>query len=353
MQSRRGFLSGVLALASCVPPAWADAGGPRYLSSARLPNGAHALIGLRADGGLAFSQPLPARGHAAAAHPNRAEAVAFARRPGTYGLVIDCMTGRVSHRLETPPARHFYGHGAFSADGATLFTTENDIATGAGRIGVWDADAGYRRIGELPSGGVGPHEIIRIAQTGELAVANGGIRTHPDTGREKLNLDEMRPNLTLMAPEGRIADVAELPATLHQNSLRHIADLPGGRVACAFQWQGDPFAAPSIVGVYTPGGGLALLPMAEGFLRGLDGYAGSIAALGAQRLVASFPRGNALQVFDLESGAARTLRQTDVCGVAGAMATDGLGGVQRIGQGGFTRLAQHAMAFDNHLVQVG
>ncbi len=31
-----------------------------------------------------------------------------------------------------------------------------------------------------------------------LVVANGGLRTHPDTGRETLNPDDMSPNLALI-----------------------------------------------------------------------------------------------------------------------------------------------------------
>ena len=54
----------------------------------------------------------------------------------------------------------------------------------------------------MPSGGIGPHEILRLPGARLLAIANGGIHTRPDTGREKLNLDTMRPNLTLMDEDG-------------------------------------------------------------------------------------------------------------------------------------------------------
>jgi hypothetical protein len=63
------------------------------------------LHGLTASGGSAVPDPLPGRGHAAAAHPTRAEAVAFARRPGTFALVIDCATGETRHRLTPPEGR--------------------------------------------------------------------------------------------------------------------------------------------------------------------------------------------------------------------------------------------------------
>ena len=56
--------------------------------------------------------------------------MAFARRPGTFALVIDCAEGREVARLHTPEGRHFYGHGAFTPDGGLLFTTENAIEDG-------------------------------------------------------------------------------------------------------------------------------------------------------------------------------------------------------------------------------
>ena len=355
MPSRRSFLGSLLAASSLATTGWAAAGGPAYLAAARKPAGDYALIGLDAGGEIAFDIPLPTRGHAAAAHPTRAEAVAIARRPGTYGLVLDCRTGDLRHRIEAPEGRHFYGHGAFSRDGTRLYTPENEIATGAGRIGIWDRTKGYARIGDVPSGGIGPHEILRIPGTDRLAIANGGIRTHPDTGREKLNLDTMEPNLTLMSEEGVIVDQAALDAEWHQNSLRHISATPDGRVACAFQWQGDLFDPAPLLAVYRPGAGLNLLDVPEGRLLAMNGYAGSVAFFeGGQKIAVTSPRGSVLQIFDAKAGFETQIQQDDVCGVApgvtGALATDGLGRVGRVTGHGIAPLRRHDLAFDNHLV---
>ena len=106
---------------------WAAAGAPDYLAAAGLPDGGYCLLGLTAAGGECFRLPLPDRGHAAAAHPERPEAVAFARRPGTFALVIDCAEGREVARLHSPEGRHFFGHGAFTPDGgAALHHRERD-----------------------------------------------------------------------------------------------------------------------------------------------------------------------------------------------------------------------------------
>ena len=213
---------------------WADAGAPTYLSAAKLMSGAYALIGLSDTARVRFALPLPGRGHAAAAHPTQPLAVAFARRPGTFALVIDCVSGGVRATLTAPPGRHFYGHGAFDAEGALLLTAENDFERGVGRVGVWSVEEDFRRIDEFSSGGVGPHEVVVDRGSGRLIAANGGIQTHPESGRAKLNLPTMRPNIAYLdASTGEILDVIEPSAALRKNSLRHLAARGDGLIAVA------------------------------------------------------------------------------------------------------------------------
>ncbi|MEL6642736.1 MAG: DUF1513 domain-containing protein [Pseudomonadota bacterium] len=357
MPTRRRILAGMAAATALPRASWADVGAPTHLTAAKDPDGTFALYGLRGDARFAFRIPLPARGHAAVAHPTRAEAVAFARRPGTFALVLDCATGRVSHRLSAPKGRHFYGHGAFSENGDLLFTTENEIETGQGRIGVWSRPAGYARVGEFASGGIGPHEILRVPGTNRLAIANGGIRTHPDRGREKLNLATMRPNLTIVGEDGEVRDVAEVPQAMHQNSLRHIAARADGLIACAFQWQGDVFAAPSPLALYQPGGSLTFIGEDQHLGRAFAGYAGSVAfSAPGDSLAITSPRAGLVALIDVAQHSLRQYRQADICGVSadhdGILATDGMGGVHRV-TAEPRRLAQHALAFDNHLIRIG
>ncbi|WP_300061532.1 DUF1513 domain-containing protein [uncultured Roseobacter sp.] len=354
MPNRRAFLAGLLASGMTAELSWADAGGPSHLAAAMRPDGAYVLVGVRPGGELAFTQPLPGRGHAAVAHPARPEAVAFARRPGTYALVIDCVSGRVLQHLSAPAGHHFYGHGAFSADGLRLFTTENHIESGQGRIGIWAREEGYARVGDMPSGGIGPHEMLRLPGQATLAVANGGILTRPETGRETLNLGTMRPNLTLMREEGEIMAQAALPEALHHSSLRHIAGCADGSVACGFQWEGDPFDSPALVGLYRDGA-LHLLDSPPQATRRLNAYVGSVAGLPDGRIAVTSPRGGVVQVFDPTLGFLSQSPQADICGVAASggagLATDGLGGVHHVGER-LTRIGQHDLAFDNHLVAI-
>lgn len=354
MRSRRGFLAGALAAGLMPRATWADAGSPAFLTAALRPDGQYLLCGLSEAGGLLFTIPIPGRGHAACAHPSRPEAVAFARRPGTFAMVIDCGSGDVTARLEAPEGRHFYGHGAFDAGGDVLLTTENDFDAGRGVIGVWDARNGYRRMGEFASGGVGPHDI-KVLPGGGFVVANGGIETHPDTGRIKLNIPTMRPNLSILEEQGAVADVIELAPELHKNSIRHLAVAENGTIAFAMQWQGDQTADVPLLGVTRADGSgdVRLTASARGYV----GYLGSIALSpdGGQIAVTS-PRSGVLTMFDAES-LARVQQEDlpDVCGVvgrsAGFLATTGAGYVWEQAAG--TPPVQHDLMWDNHLVRVG
>lgn len=354
MTTRRAFLAS-LAAASALPGlGWADAGNPAFLAAARTGEDAYSLIGLSAEATELFRLPLPARGHAAAAHPTRPEAVAFARRPGTYALVIDCARGRIAARLTPPEGRQFNGHGAFSPDGTLLYTSEVIAETSEGRIGLWDA-TGWQRQGEFASAGIGPHELRRHG-TG-LVVANGGIRTDPQD-RRKLNLDSMRPNLTYLSAEGRVEDQVELPPDLAQNSIRHLALAPDGTVAFAMQWEGDPALSVPLLGLHRRGAAPRLAEAPETEAAALRGYAGSIAIdRTGRRIALTSPPGGAVQIFDAEGAFLETLRRTDASGVAalddGFLLTDGTGGLTRITPDRMTPLTTAPLAWDNHLVAVG
>ncbi|MEL6584912.1 MAG: DUF1513 domain-containing protein [Pseudomonadota bacterium] len=316
MPSRRTFLAGAAAL--CAAPAWSAVGNPSHVAAARHFDGTFWLRGIGEGGADLFAVPLPGRGHAAAAHPTRAEAVAFARRPGTFALVLDCTNGRVIAELKAPEGHHFYGHGVFSQDGTRLYTTENAYDLGEGRIGVWNTAAGYQRIASLPSHGVGPHEIIRLPESETLVVANGGIETHPETGRAKLNLDTMRPNLSYLNQHGELLEQLHLPSDLRLNSIRHIAASPSGEVAIGCQWQGDIADTQPLVWTHKPGERPQPLALSDQNWRAFEGYIGSVAWSGdGAQLIATSPRGGVvLSQAYLEPS--RLWFASDVCGAASA-----------------------------------
>lgn len=350
MATRRGFLAGLAASALPARMSWADAGSPAFVAAGKEGDG-YSLHGLTERGEGIFRIALPARGHAAATHPVRAETVAFARRPGTFAIVLNCVTGEVTHRLAPPDGRQFNGHGVFSPDGTVLMTSELVAHGSEGRVGLWETE-GYARIGEWKTGGIGPHDM-KLLPGGRLVVANGGIETDP-TDRTKLNIATMQPNLSLLDREGRIVEQMELADGLHQNSIRHLA-IHGGRVAFAMQWEGDPAESVPQLGLWHPGEAVTLCPPAEADAFAMKGYAGSIAwtADGA-RIAITSPKGGALMLFDGAGAALATNRRADICGVAaegaGFVATDGQGGIWACNDRGLAPLTKGGAAWDNHLV---
>ena len=182
MTARRGFMAGLAAL-SLSKPGWADAGNPAFLGAVREGE-AFTRQDLTETGDSLFCIPLPARGHAPDANPALPHAVALARRPSSFALMIDCASGRVLFCLTLPHGQQFDGHGCFSADGAELMTSEVLGDPSEGPIGLSDA-SDYAHIGVMPSGVIGPRDLKRI-DDGRIDVANGGIRIEP-ADRTKLN----------------------------------------------------------------------------------------------------------------------------------------------------------------------
>lgn len=361
MTTRRAFLRGAAGFgtATLVPRiGWAAAGSPHYLAAAGLPDQSFWLLGLTEEGVETFRLRLPDRGHAAAAHPKRPEAVAFARRPGTFALVIDCAEGREVARLHSPDDRHFYGHGAFTPDGRLLFTTENAISEGTGRLGIWDAADGYKRIGEVWSGGAGPHEVRLMPDGRRFAVANGGIETDPTSGRAELNLATMRSSLAYVdVASGEVVETLALDEALRPNSIRHIAAGRDGTLAAGLQWQGSDLEHPALLAVHRPGSGsLALYDAEPSVQRRMRNYAGSVAVSDdGMRAAITGPRGGLMLVFALDTGAVEVVEAPDICGVAalgaGFACSTGEGRFLTLGGGvGEARIA--GLAFDNHLVRI-
>ncbi len=357
MATRRAFLAGAGAVAAGSLPrlGWAAVGSPALIAAGREGEDTYVLQGLDEAGESLFQLPLPARGHAACAHPTRAEAVGFARRPGTFALVIDCSNGGVVQRLSPPEGNQFNGHGTFSADGAVLMTSEVVAETSEGRVGLWDTQ-GYRRIGEWASGGIGPHDMKLLAD-GRLAVANGGIRTDPKD-RTKLNIGQMRPNLAVLGADGLLVDLMELSPEFWPNSIRHLALAADGTLAFAMQWEGDPAEVVPLLGLWRPGAASRLCAARPEEAALMRGYVGSVAFSGDETRVAiTSPKGGAVMVFDAAGEPVVTHRRADLCGLAAArdadfIVTDGQGAVWSCTDAGLGLAARHETQWDNHLIRI-
>lgn len=323
----------------------------------RIVEDGFAVSAVDGRGHLRWSLPLPERGHSVTFHPTRPLGVVFARRPGRFAVVFDHAAGTVLRRIDAAPERHFYGHGTFTADGRFLLTSENAFSTGEGRLGVRDAEDDFRQVGELPSHGVGPHDVRLMPDGNTLVVANGGIRTHPDFERQKLNLDQMRPSLAFLdVASGRLGEAFMLPEPLHQLSIRHLDVAADGRVGVAMQYEGAKQDAVPLVALCD---GTALRPFTASaeISRELRHYTGSMAFdTTGRHLAVSGPRGNLVIIWD--SRDARLVERLDLadgCGVAAAEAgfvlTSGNGRVLRWSpNAGLVALDASRGGWDNHLM---
>lgn len=371
---RRQFLAGAgaLALGGMVP--LKGGRGAALAGCFRDRSGADFFATLAADGRSCFSVGLPARGHGMADRPGvtgAGEVVAFARRPGTFALAIDA-DGAVAHHLKPVSGRHFQGHGVFSADGRYLFASENHFQRGRGVIGIYDAADSYRRIGEHASHGIGPHDMALLPDSRTLAVANGGILTHPDEGRAKLNLPTMKPSLAFIdIASGRLAREFRLAPELHQLSIRHLSVAADGAVAVALQYQGPKTRLLALVGLADParfGDRIRLLDAPPEVTARMRHYCGSVAFDESGRYFAvSSPRGGLATLWDRrEPGFAKVIDLADVCGVAPAgtgrfVFSSGADGMVRAGatagsgsgDGDLTPLSSpwlRRVHWDNHLI---
>lgn len=314
---------------------------------------AAALVSER--GALIASVDLPDRGHDIVFSPDGARAVAFARQPGNFAIVFDPQGRTAPVTLVSPADRHFFGHGAFSPDGRLLFATENDFESAQGVIGIYEVQAGYRRVSEFPTYGTGPHEMLLLPDGLTFVVANGGIETHPDYGRTELNLETMDPSVAFIdARDGSLIGQLRLDAGLHQLSIRHMAVDAGGRVWFGCQYRGAPEDRPQLVGYATRDGEIRLIELPDGTLDGLRNYIGSVAvSANGLHVAISSPEGGLVLVLDAGRGTVSgTLDLANGCGIApagaGFAASSGTGVLVGLdgadlpgGQAGFN--------FDNHL----
>jgi len=364
--NRRTLLAGLSALGLVVVlPKGALAATDRagFLTTARDKlSGRFLLARVDEDLNIVWEQSLPGRAHGTNLTPDGMAVLVVGRRPGMFAVLFDVETGETIRTLVPVTGRHFYGHGVYSYDGGMLFMTENAYETGDGMIGVYDARDGYKRIGEFSSGGVGPHQLELLEDGRTLTIANGGIRTHPDRGREKLNLDTMRSSLTLIDSEsGTIMDDFSLPdADDRLLSLRHLA-LDGPRVVIVAQDQAKGGRHRQLTYYADTAGGNGLTPLTtpDTAQPHFNGYCGSVATDAATSTVAvSSPRGNTVAIWRSKGtsyGWLGEIALADCCGLGGCMVTTGSGVVRKMDAAGHT-VAERSYPFrqwDNHLTPIG
>ncbi|MEO0423857.1 MAG: DUF1513 domain-containing protein [Pseudomonadota bacterium] len=361
---RRSLLVGALAAAlSSACGRLPVARESRFISGASDAHGAHYLAAFDGHGEVQWRTPLPFRGHEVVPSLDGEYAVLVARRPGTGLVRVRLTDGAVLTQTVAGPDRHFYGHGAITQDGAHLLTSENDFARERGVVSVRDART-LKVLEEYPSYGIGPHELRWLSDHRTLAIANGGISTHPAYGRSKLNVPDMQPSLALVDTQSWQL-IGSTKPQVHLNSVRHIDVLPDDRVIIGMQHQGEHGTDIPIVAISSLDQGVRALPCPPADLHALAMYVADVCVDPATgHAVATCPRGNRITFWDTAHNAyVGSLRLADAAGVCidsstnEFVVTSGRGNIYRLGVSDFTLRADKTarapgLRWDNHVVAV-
>jgi hypothetical protein len=293
---------------------------------------------------------LPDRGHDVTYDPISRRAVAFARRPGTFALVFDSVSGATVKLIEATEDRHFFGHGAFSPDGKLLYIAENNFDNYAGMIGLYDVRADFRKVGEFPAHGMDTHDIQIIEGGRYMAIANGGIKQHPDQGRAKLNLDHMEPSLVIIdLAEGQLVEKQTLPEEIRQLSTRHMDIDANGAIWFGCQFEGARDRRPRLLGRFRRGEAFSFLEMPEDVLDGFDNYIGSVMVNREAGLVAvSSPKGGQWAAFHVDNG--QLAFQEKIAGVCG-LVPEGKSFLRSTENGNLGNKTV-PLAWDNHITRL-
>jgi hypothetical protein len=270
--------------------------------------------------GQVLSQiPTPTRAHGMSRSPD-GSLLSVARRPGDW-LLHWQPDGTVLrwHWIETD--RAFNGHVLHSPDGRLVFTTETNLETGLGLIGVRDGRS-LQKIAEWATHGMDPHELTwassGVFQHDVIMVANGGIPSRPETGRIKVDLNRMDPSLTAL--DARTGDrLGQWRLADPRLSIRHLAwhRHADGHTALGLALQAEheepalKQAAP-VLALWTPSTGLKLADLSPS---PLAGYGGAIVST-TDGFAVSAPKSHAVGRWDVNGQWQRVHSQREACALA-------------------------------------
>ncbi|MEM7100261.1 MAG: DUF1513 domain-containing protein [Pseudomonadota bacterium] len=296
MRRRALLQSGMVLGAMGQVPGCAKAAKPHVLAAASDRQQNYWLTGMDADWQLMFKVPIPFRGHEIVYHPFAPKVVLIARRPATWLYGFDLADPHQGRLIQSKQGYHFHGHGVFDPSGQWLYTAENDYVRGRGVIVVRDAHT-LNPIRYVDSGGIGPHEM-KLLPDGTMAIANGGLLTHPSQPRKKLNRDNFESNIAFLdLADDRILD--RIPAPFSQVSMRHL-DIADEKIVVGFQDEGPSTRLIPLVGVIGKDRRFSIPEIDATALRRMKAYTASVGVSPSGDVaVITSPRGHTVSVWDL------------------------------------------------------
>jgi uncharacterized protein len=240
--------------------------------------------------------------HGVSADPRQPTRIACFEKHGPGACYVDLRSGRAQTRIATARNRQFYGHGAFSTDGALLYATESYLDEDLrGALVVRDA-ATLAELGELPTYGTAPHDCLLIDDGATMVVTNGG---GPLRGGDK-------PSITFvdLASE-RLLDTIALPQG--RFNAGHLAMTRAGDIALvSAPREGLPKGSPQLgaVSLKPRGNPIATMRKPTAVVKRMKGETLSVAISPHDgSVMATHPAADMMTLWDLQRG--KLLRRYD------------------------------------------
>ncbi|ASP38653.1 hypothetical protein CHH28_08165 [Bacterioplanes sanyensis] len=261
----------------------------------------YGVMVMNARGHIVADFAVPERVHMTELSPDASSVLVSSREPGAP-LRRYHLHGELQASLLPPKNMHFEGHLVVSDNGEHLFATASDYVAGQGHILVIDARS-LQLQAIWPTHGTGPHELVYEQQ--QLWVANTGVRTHPDTGRTALNIEQMQSELLLLdANNGAVKQRWQSPK--QALSVRHLDVLADGRALVGCQYQRQDQRPPCVAIADANSAKLTLLETDNDWLHwDMQGYTASVrtfkasSPLAGQALISN-PRGHLLSEWQTQ-----------------------------------------------------
>jgi len=258
----------------------------------------HGVLIFDSDGNVLSDFDVPHEVHLACFTPDQTSVLVCSRKPGAE-LLKYSFHGQLQASLSPLENQHFEGHGIFSKDGRSLYVTASDYEKKEGRLLILNTEDLSLQY-DLSSGGIGPHELVWQSDN-IIAIANTGVLTHPDSGREILNKDNIQSNISLFDINSKTIN-QQWPIPMSGLSARHMDTMTDGSLVIGCQYKKED-KRPACIAFLSLKHGLQFADTNNDKLHwDMKGYSASIKAIPSttQALITN-PRGHLLSHWDQET----------------------------------------------------
>ncbi len=232
------------------------------------------------------------QGHGFAPDPRDPNKMVIFEKHGPGCCEVDLAQGKVTRSMPPVKGAKFYGHGAYSPDGAELYATESVIDEAyRGIISIRDGKT-FELKGEFPTFGAAPHDCTLIDEGKTMVVTNGGGK-----------LDGPKPCVTYVnVPKRELIERLEFE---NENiNAGHLIVTKKGDLLCSnARREGLPEDALGGMSVRVKDGKLTTFTKPEDVYKKMVGETLSLAFNEETRIVAATnPYGNIVTFWNIDTG---------------------------------------------------